>query len=259
MNSILDYVSSGDLQVQPRVQPGNTIDDSIQNSEIEFTACHKPEDRLQSFNTGFGGNNVLHFEHQCKDRKLKTPLYKENYLGEFITEEEKAIARRALGLYSQGDVIDMSLLTAEDSLPSQSELKESVVKQLRKGGQFFSPVTQFKSVYDSDGITLEQKLREINKLIEQQQEILTKINQVSGEQTITSLEDIKLFLQGFKNGNTLQGIVEIIYQDMSKFENSGYTLNYVFIENSLSDRSNPVECPYFYGSNKLKEAVQIII
>lgn len=107
MNSILDYVQSGDLQVQPRVQPENIIDDSIQNSGREFITCYKPEDRLQSFNTGFGGNNVLHFEHQCKDRKLKTPLYKENYLSEFTNEIERALVRKNLGIYDNDEIINI--------------------------------------------------------------------------------------------------------------------------------------------------------
>ena len=225
MSSILNSISSGDLQVQqaPRVQPvkEDSIIDLIQNSEIEFTTCPKLEDKLQNFNTGFGENNDLHFEHQCKSVELKTPLYQENYLREFVTEEEKAAARHALGLYNKGDVVAMSLLTAEDSLPSQSELNESSIKQLRKGDQFFSPVTQFKSVYDSEGVTLERRMFEVNKLIVESQKEITKINQLSGQKTITSLGDVKSFLQGFNNGDTLQGTVEGIYQDMLRFENTG--------------------------------------
>jgi hypothetical protein len=39
-------------------------------------------------------------------------------LSEFKTEEEKAAARHALGIYNKGDVVAMSLLTAEDGLPT---------------------------------------------------------------------------------------------------------------------------------------------
>jgi hypothetical protein len=52
---------------------------------------------------------------------LKVPLYQHNYLNEFVTEEEKAAARHALGIYNKGDVVAMSLLTAEDTLPTQND------------------------------------------------------------------------------------------------------------------------------------------
>lgn len=225
MSSILNSISSGDLQVQqaPRVQPvkEDSIIDLIQNSEIEFATCSKLEDKLHNFNTGFGENNDLHYDTPCKNTELKTPLYQENYLREFVTEEEKAAARHALGLYNKGDVVAMSLLTAEDSLPSQSDWDDSTIKQLRKGDQFFTPITHFKAVYDADGVALDKRIKEINSLIVEQQKEVAKINQVSDKSTITSLGDVKLFLQGFNNGDTLQATVEGIHQEMLRFENTG--------------------------------------
>jgi hypothetical protein len=132
MSSILNSISMGELQVQnvPEVTPikEDSIIDLLQSSEIEFDTCPKLENRLDNFNTGFGENNDLHFEDTCKKHTLKTPLYQENYLEEFKTEEEKAAARRALGLYNKHDVVAMSLLTAEDSLPSIQQILNTSVK-----------------------------------------------------------------------------------------------------------------------------------
>ena len=79
MSSILNSISSGDLQVQQ--VPGeipvkeDSIIDLLQNSEIEFATCPKLEDNLDDFNTGFGENNDLHYESKCTKPALKVPLY----------------------------------------------------------------------------------------------------------------------------------------------------------------------------------------
>lgn len=58
MSSILNSISSGDLQVQQ--VPGeipvkeDSIVELLQSSEIEFDTCPKFEDKLDNFNTGFG-------------------------------------------------------------------------------------------------------------------------------------------------------------------------------------------------------------
>ena len=133
MNSILNSISSGDLRVQdaPGVTPVHkeSIIDLLNNSKIEFKTCPKPPNSLQEFNTGFGVNNLLHF-NRCNKPKLKTPLYLENYLREFKTEEEKAAARNSLGLYNRGDVVTNSLLTLENYIPKPQDLKDSVIKIL---------------------------------------------------------------------------------------------------------------------------------
>lgn len=225
MNSILNSISPGNLQV-PTVPKDNPIKkDSIinllQNSEIEFKQCPKFDNNLDNFNTGFGEKNDLHFDDPCKKPELKTPLYKENYFGEFVTEEEKAAARHALGLYNKGDIVAMSLLTAEDSLPSLSTFEHSQIKQLQKGGKFFAPITTINAVYDSSGNTLNAKLKEINFLIEKNQKDLLKINTTSESKNISSLGDIKIFLQGFNNGENLKKTIDTLDQNMLRFEITG--------------------------------------
>ena len=225
MSSILNSISSGDLQVQhvPKEKPvkEDSIIELLQNSEIEFETCPKLEDKLDNFNTGFGENNDLHFEDKCKKPELKTPLYQENYLSEFKTEEEKAAARHSLGLYNKGDVVAMSLLTAEDGQPSEQELKEADIKQLRKGDKFFTPYTQFKAVYDSSGVTLDIKLQDMQALIVKQQKEIVKINEVSSNTEITSLGDVRLFLQGFNNGDNLHNTLNTMNQEMLRFKKTG--------------------------------------
>ena len=225
MSSILNSISSGDLQVQetPREQPvkEDSIIELLQNSEIEFATCPKLEDNLDDFNTGFGENNDLHYESKCTKPELKVPLYQQNYLSEFVTEEEKAAARHALGLYNKGDVVAMSLLTAEDGNPTSNQWLNATIKQLRKGDKFFTPFTQFKAVFDTDGVTLDVRLREMNQIITAQQREIVKINQVSGETSITSLGDVKLFLQGFNNGDNLHTTLTEMNEEMLRFEKTG--------------------------------------
>lgn len=225
MSSILNSISSGDLQVQqvPREIPvkEDSIIELLQSSEIEFETCPKLEDKLENINTGFGENNDLEFDDKCSKPKLKVPLYQENFLREFITEEEKAAARHSLGLYNKGDIVAMSLLTAEDSLPTEQERNNSTIKQLRKGDKFFNPVTSIHAIYDSNGVTLDVKLKELNSLIVEQQKELVKINQPSNLQTILSLGDVKMFLQGFNNGDNLHTMLDKINQEMLRFEITG--------------------------------------
>ena len=273
MSSILNSISSGDLQVQqvPKEKPvkEDSIIELLQSSEIEFETCPKLEENIKlleiefdispdaqikteeleetfntgfdeteelltnpntefenstnikNFNTGFGEDNDLHYESKCTKPELKVPLYQQNYLGEFVTEEEKAAARHALGLYNKGDVVAMSLLTAEDGNPTSNQWLNATIKQLRKGDKFFTPFTQFKAVFDTDGVTLDVRLREMNQIITAQQREIVKINQVSGETSITSLGDVKLFLKGFNNGDNLHTTLTEMNEEMLRFEKTG--------------------------------------
>lgn len=178
-------------------------------------------DITDDLNTGFGDNNDLHYKDPCVKPPLKTPLYQENYLHEFVTEEEKAAARHALGLYNKGDVVAMSLLTAEDSPPSNAEWTKAVLQQLRKGDKFFVPYTSFTAVFDSEGNTLEHRIAGVLDLITQQQKEIVKINAVSTESNIYSLGDVRVFLQGFNNGDNLHTTLDGMNKEMLRFEQTG--------------------------------------
>lgn len=225
MNSILNSISSGDLQVQqaPKEKPvkEDSIIELLENSEIEFESCIKIENNIDDFNTGFGENNDLHYDTPCKKPELKTPLYQENYLREFLTEEEKAAARHALGLYNKGDIVAMSLLTAEDNIPSNQEFKEATIKQLRKGDKFFVPYTLTRSVFDSDGNTLDVRLSNLQNTIVVQQKQISSLLQPSNKQEITTLGDVNIFLNGFNNGDSLKKIIDTIDKEMLRFNTTG--------------------------------------
>ncbi len=196
-----------------------SLDDLFQNSEISLPVDLPIVDKLDDINTGFGEDHDLHYKIQCL--KLNTPLYKENYLNEFTTEEDKAAARHALGLYNKGDVIAMSLLTAEDGLPSKQAWNDATLKQLKKGDKFFTPYTSFSAVFDSNGDSLETKIINLNELINQQQKEITKINEVSNNSSIFSLGDVRVFLQGFNNGDNLKTTLNNMNEEMLRFESTG--------------------------------------
>ena len=184
-------------------------EDFLQHPEIELE-----NNTTDDFNTGFGENNDLHYKAHCVRPPLKTPLYRENYLSEFVSEEEKAAARHALGLYNKGDVVAMSLLTAEDSLPSNSDWANVTVKHLRKGDKFFSPAVSWSSIFDDKGFTLETRLNMITETVD-------NIYKPTNSKVISSLGDVKLFLQGFSNGDDLHQTLEVMNQEMLRFEKTG--------------------------------------
>lgn len=221
LNSISNRLSWSRYRTIDQSPQEDSIIEFLQNSGIEFETCSKCKDTSIDFNTGFGSNNDLYITNQCSKPQVKTPLYQENYLKEFRTEEEKAAARHALGLYNKGDVVAMSLLTAEEKLPTEQEWKQFIPKQLRKGDEFFSPITSFSTVYDSDGKTLETRFNSIQTLVTQQQKEITKITSVTEEKEITSLGDVKVFLQGFNNGDVLQDTLGEMNQEMLRFEKTG--------------------------------------
>jgi hypothetical protein len=58
-----------------------------------------------------------------------------------LSENEKALARRSLGLFNKEDIVAMSLLTAKDDYPNKEDWDNVTIKQLRKGDKFFTPIT----------------------------------------------------------------------------------------------------------------------
>lgn len=219
MRSILKCISEKDpyLQTIPRDPPikENPINKLIKQGDV--MSSNNPESALGEISTGFGANNELYYKTKCTKPVLKTPLYKENYLQEFVTAEEKAAARRALGLYNKEDIVAMSLLHTSDNFPSDKEWAEATIKQLRQGDVFFTPLTSTAAVYDSEGISLESKLKNLTDSITAQEKELKKITQLSNSNTITSLGDVTKFLQGFNNGDNLHDI----NKDFLKFEKIG--------------------------------------
>ena len=225
MSSILNSISSGGLQV--RTAPGeipvkeDSIIDLLQNSGIEFKTCHKIKNNLDSFNTGFGENNDLHFEDKCKKPVLKTPLYRENCLSEFITPEEKAAARKALGLYNGEDIVSMSLLNTDDKKPTAHQLVQAKAKQIKKGNEFFTPYTSFDAVLDQSGKSLSENLEALHKLVTSNTTEIENIKKESSGNSVTSLGDVKKFLEGFNKNNSLYKTIYDMNQQMLRFYKTG--------------------------------------
>lgn len=206
MSSILKSVSAGSL------------------AKCQTSRTSRKEDSIIDIldsSTGFGENRVLHNVTSCKKPTFKTPLYQENYLGEFRTEEEKAAARRALGLFNKGDVVAMSLLTTKEELPNIQTLIGAPIKQMNQGDKLFVPVTTFTAVYDQTGVTLDKKFKEVQDLITKTSKEILNITQVSNKATITTLGDIQMFLKGFNNGDNLQDTLDSINQENLRFEATG--------------------------------------
>jgi hypothetical protein len=59
------------------------------------------------------------------------------------------------------------------------------------------------------------------QLIVQQQKEIAKINTVSGGATISSLGDVRVFLQGFNNGENLHTTLDSMNQQMLRFQKTG--------------------------------------
>lgn len=220
LNSISKRLLESNRSLLQSPQKDATIE-FLQNSGIGFGTCSTCNDQSTDFNTGFGTHDVLYLDGKCSKPKLSTPLYKENFLNEFKSEEDKAAARRALGLYNKGDVVAMSLLTAENVLPSTDQWNKAEMLQLRKGDQFFTPFTTFNAVFDAEGKTLTTRLNSLQTLITEQKKEITKLTSVTTEETITSLGDVKVFLQGFNNGDVLKETLDDINQEMIRFEKTG--------------------------------------
>lgn len=222
MSSILNSISSGDLQVQQ--VPGeipvkeDSIIDLLQNSEIEFKTCQQAPNKLDDMNTGFGEGQELHYDTPCKKPTLKTPLYKDNYLQEFVTEEDKAAARRALGLHTKGDIVTEGLITLTDDLPSRQDLIRAAICQLKKENNFVAPITLTKAVLTDEGDSLHSIIQNMKSTIKDNADILNSIVKESNSKNITSLGDVKKFLHGFNNGDNLKNTLATMNEEMVRFD-----------------------------------------
>lgn len=72
----------------------------IEIIKTQQCVCNNDDSISDTVDTGFGDQNIIIKE--CP--KFKIPLYKENYLGEFQTPIEKALARRNLEVYSKDEI-----------------------------------------------------------------------------------------------------------------------------------------------------------
>ena len=127
-DSVIDSVTTGFEEYKSCLKPTFTIIESDQKHEdsvidsvdtgfepigtsvisqpiVEFKqSCQKHEDSvIDSVDTGFGECKTI--ENSCPKPTFKSHLYKENYLSEFKTETEKALARNHLGVYGKSETV----------------------------------------------------------------------------------------------------------------------------------------------------------
>jgi hypothetical protein len=99
---------------------------------------------------------------------------------------------------------------------------------MRKGDSLFLPITSAAAVFDSTGVSLEYKIKDIQKALTTTNQDIKAILQPSNNKEISSLGDVALFLKGFNNGDTLKDTIETITdsvdsinQEMLRFEITG--------------------------------------
>ena len=94
---------------------------------VEFKqSCQKHEDSvIDSVDTGFGECKTI--ENSCPKPTFKSHLYKENYLSEFKTETEKALARNHLGVYGKSETV---AIIKQEMGSLQSFIKKEEVEKM---------------------------------------------------------------------------------------------------------------------------------
>ena len=181
---------------------------------------HNKESIKDSIDTGFDTQSSLDY-NPCSPRPLSQPLYKENYLGEFETEEEKRIARHNLGLFDDKDIVAMSLITTDKAVTNKDILDLLEIKAINQGNVPFAPQTTATAVLVKQGntySTLQEVLRQQSSSIERANSRIDQLlNKSTSGAAIKTVGDINAFLSGFKNTETLREIVK----DHLLFESKG--------------------------------------
>ena len=181
---------------------------------------HNKESIKDSIDTGFDTQSSLDY-NPCSPRPLSQPLYKENYLGEFETEEEKRIARHNLGLFDDKDIVAMSLITTDKAVTNKDILDLLEIKAINQGNVPFAPQTTATAVLVKQGNTyntLQEVLRQQSSSIERANSRIDQLlNKSTSGAAIKTVGDINAFLSGFKNTETLREIVK----DHLLFESKG--------------------------------------
>ena len=181
---------------------------------------HNENSIKYSIDTGFDIQSSLDY-NPCSQRPLSQPLYKENYLGEFETEEEKRIARRNLGLFDDNDVVAMSLITTDEAITDKDILDLLKIKTINQGNIPFAPQTTATAVLVKQGNaynTLQEVLGEQSSSIKKESSRIDQLlNKSTSGTAIKTVGDINAFLSGFKNTETLRGIIA----DHLLFESKG--------------------------------------
>lgn len=99
--------------------------DIIQPSISHITNSRNDDSILDSVDTGFGSANKV--VKECPKPQFKTHLFKENYLSEFKTEQEKERVRKNIGACGSSEIKQIvSHIISESTFVSKEEIVEMV-------------------------------------------------------------------------------------------------------------------------------------
>ena len=204
---------------------------SILNSKkhCPIQVPHNEKSIKYSIDTGFDIQSSLDY-NPCSPRPLSQPLYKENYLGEFETEEEKRIARHNLGLFDNKDVVAMNLITTDDAITDTDILDLLKIKTINQGNIPFAPQTTATAVLVKQGntySTLQDVLRQQSSSIERANSRIDQLlNKSTSGAAIKTIGDINAFLSGFKNTETLGEIIadHLLFESKGTIEQSAWQI-----------------------------------
>lgn len=203
-------------QTEQLVLPNNQSDDGF---------CplpgHTGSSIKDSVDTGFAIDGSLALKPDCKNPKLLQPLYKENFLSEFMTEEEQRQARHNLGLYDDKDVVAMSLITTGNKVSSADILDSLQIKTIKQGDVPIAVQTTAEAVMvkqEDSYISLQDFFKDYDSSVKKvNQRIDYLMNKSADGTSISTLGDINYFLKGFKNNESLLEIT----QNHLQFESKG--------------------------------------
>lgn len=173
------------------------------------TTSKNKDSVLDTISTGFGHDNTIYAT--CQKPTYHQHLCKEQYLGEFQTEEEKQLARHNLGLYDERDIVAMSLLTTEDEITTPSILNDLNIKVLKQGNKAVAVETTANAVRvkkKDTYVTLQSLLDDSEDSVSALNDrINTLISKSTTGSNISTLGDVNQFLKGYKNTDSLQNIL----------------------------------------------------
>lgn len=99
--------------------------DIINPSINHITTSNNKDSILDSIDTGFGSENKI--IRDCPKPSFKTHLFKENYLSEFKTEQEKERVRRNIGACGENEVQKIvSHIISKSTFVSKEEVVDIV-------------------------------------------------------------------------------------------------------------------------------------
>lgn len=110
------------IVVPPKKHYGTVIHQEIPVVKQESLKEKNEDSVLDTINTGFGHDNAIYVD--CPKKEFHQHLCQDNFLAEFKTEAEKALARNNLGIYSKEEV--KALIPEVSDFVTNQELQDEL-------------------------------------------------------------------------------------------------------------------------------------